>query len=62
MDTGGAIDGTHLDFYLGFSETNPFEERADGSPFVTSAASGKFQSLVVTNNTTPAYLRSIYRA
>lgn len=53
-DTGGAIEGSHVDFFLGFTENNPF-------PFVTSAASGKFDAFPVTNATTRSYLRSLHR-
>lgn len=54
-DVGGAIEGTHVDFFLGFTESNPFS-------FVTSAASGKFDAYRVLNTTTKAYLRGLHRA
>jgi 3D (Asp-Asp-Asp) domain-containing protein len=53
-DVGGAISGQHVDFFLGFSESNPF-------PFVTSSASGKFGVVRVTNVQTVAYLKSLHR-
>lgn len=54
-DVGGAIEGSHVDFFLGFTESNPFS-------FVTSSASGKFDAYRVTNDTTRAALRAMHRA
>ena len=54
-DVGGAIGGQHVDFFLGFTENNPFD-------FVTSAASGKFDAYRVTNEDTRKTLRAMHRA
>ena len=53
-DTGGAITGRHVDFFLGVTETNPF-------PFVTSASSGKFDVRLVTNAQTKAWLKALHK-
>ena len=53
-DTGGAITGSHVDFFFGFSTTNPFT-------FVTSNAAGLFDAHRVTNPATIATLRNLHR-
>ncbi len=53
-DVGGAIAGSHVDFFLGFTASNPF-------PFVTSAEGGKFDAFRVVNAETKTYLRGLHR-
>jgi 3D (Asp-Asp-Asp) domain-containing protein len=53
-DVGGAIQGNHIDVFIGPSTTNPFD-------FVRSTQSGTFQAFLVNDPQIQTQLASLHR-